>query len=147
PIFAVPEFELFICPNGPDTVVVEPGVPPAILFPRKLEGLRDAPLAFLLARPLALLSRQLQVLDRMSPAAGRRLWVATVRQFEPALSLGREDPEIANEVRRIGKAIPWLSRGRIQDAATTFASAAPEDPILWVRDVKRAAARAALLIA
>ncbi|MBZ0117633.1 MAG: hypothetical protein K8H88_11590, partial [Sandaracinaceae bacterium] len=142
----VPELDLFVGSRG-EKVVIEPGTPAAIYLPKRHERARDAGLAFLLARPIALFSRQLHVLDRLGDDAVQRLLVATVRQFEPSFSLGRPDPELDEEVRRVAKAIPWLSRGRIQEAATTFSTMPTLDIPAWAADVRRLAARAAVLVA
>src|SRR5690606_7694563 len=124
---------------------IEPGSPPALLVPASLETAPDARLAFELARPLALLSRHLHALDPISPELLENILVGAARQYEEDFSLGSVTPELEAETRRVAKALPWLQRGRIQDAATSFA-AKPTDVRAWVRDVRRMAARAALLV-
>src|SRR5690606_13976654 len=59
----------------------------------------------------------------------------------------QEEDDIEVETRRVAKAIGFFSRGRIQEAATTFAAAPTADYFTWARDVRRLASRAALLIA
>jgi hypothetical protein len=73
----------------------------------------------------------------------QRFLFAAARQYEP--DFGGASPDLEAETRRVGKAIPWLQRGRIQDAATTFAGSTP-NVSAWYASVHRMAARAALLV-
>lgn len=147
--FGVPEYELFLV-DSPDLsrAVVYPGSPPALLVPRAVESARDSVLAFHLARPLALLSRLLHPVDRVDPLTLERILVGAARHFEPGFTLHPDDDEaeLEEESRRVGRAIGFFSRGRIQDPATSFAAAPTRDVGQWVLDVRRMAARAALLV-
>ena len=146
-IFGIPEVDLFIVPSGLEHASIAPGSPPALLVPAAIESAPDAKLVFELARPLALLSRHLHALDAIPPEHLTRILVGAARQYEPTFSFGPEDDELDADTKRVGKAIPWLQRGRIQDAATTFAASPPEDLPAWVASVHRLAERAALLVA
>lgn len=145
--FGVPEFEVFIV-DTPDIewACVYAGSPPVLVVPRRLERARDAILAFQLARPLAILSRLLHPVDRIDPMTLERLLVAAARQFEPDFTLRPSDADLESETRRVAKGIGFFSRGRIQDAATTFAATPTQDIGQWVRDVRLMGARAALLV-
>ncbi len=141
----VGEYDLFLAKSGVEHAVILPGGTPTLLVPAALERAKESVLAFELARPLALLSRQLHAVDGLAPEAVARILTAAVRQYAPEFHLGNAGPELDAETRRVGKAIPWLQRGRIQDAAGAFA-AQPVDALAWVKNVKRMAARAALLV-
>jgi tetratricopeptide (TPR) repeat protein len=141
-IFVVPEFDLFLV-RSLDHAIVLPGSPPALLVPSALESARDPMLAFELARPLALLARGLTIADKLAPEDLELLLFAAARQYEP--DFGGSGPDLESETKRVGKALPWLQRGRIQEAATTFAASSP-DVQAWTTSVRRLAARAAVLV-
>jgi tetratricopeptide (TPR) repeat protein len=146
-IFGVGEVELFVVKSGLEHAVILPGAPPALLVPAAVEGARDVVRAFELARPLALLGRQLHALDGLAPEVIERILVAAARQVEPEATLGlAASPELEAETRRVAKAIPWLSRGRIQEAAAQLIASPPAELRGWIRSVRRTAARAALLV-
>ncbi|MFK7992354.1 MAG: hypothetical protein AB8I08_40410, partial [Sandaracinaceae bacterium] len=71
------------------------------------------------------------------------------RQFAPTFTLdpviGEE--ELEPEVRRVGQAVGFLSRGRLQGAVSAFSVAPPQSYATWAKEVRRLATRAALLIA
>lgn len=144
-IFGIPEVDLFVVSRGLERPVIEPGGPPALFVPASLTDVSDARAAFELARPLALLSRHLHPLDHIAPELLENILVGAARQYEADFALGPVTAELEVETRRVAKALPWLQRGRIQDAATSFA-AQPTDVRAWARDVHRMAARAALLV-
>jgi hypothetical protein len=145
-IFGAPEVDLFMVRGQLAHAVVAPGAPPALLVPAALESARDAVLAFELARPIALLARHLQAVDGVAPDMLERILIGAARQYEPELTLGKSAAELDAETKRVAKALPWLQRGRIQDAATTFAAQSP-NVAQWIRSLHRMAARAALLVA
>ena len=125
------------------------GNPPALLVPAGMESARDAVQVLHLARPLALLSRQLHPLDHVDDASMERLIIAGVRQFDPlfALDPALDERELEAEVRRVKNAIGFFSRSRLQEAAAAYAASPPVDYPAWAREIRRLAARAALLIA
>ena len=147
--FGVPEFDMFVVPPSvvSRTLIVS-GSPPALLVPSSLEQEKDSVLAFHLARPLALLSRQLHPLDHVDDPTLERILVAAVRQTDPTFTLDpyMDDEELDAEVRRVGKAIGFFSRGRIQDATTAFLRNPTRNYPQWTREIRRLVARAALLV-
>ncbi|MBX3269200.1 MAG: hypothetical protein KF729_03005 [Sandaracinaceae bacterium] len=147
-VFGVPEYDLYVVSSSElDWAAVFPGSPPTLVVPTRLEDARDPVLAFALARPLALMSRLLHPVDRIDPITLERILVASVRHFEPGFALREDEPDLERETRRVGKAIGFFARGRVQEAAASFATAPTRDVARWVRDVRRMAARAALLVA
>ena len=145
--FGVPEYDLYVADDAElDWAVAYAGSPPALVVPARIEQARDPVLAFHLARPLAMMSRLLHPVDRIDPVTMERILVGAARQFEPDFALRPDDPDLERETRRVGKAIGFFTRSRIQDAATTFAAIPTRDVAGWVRNVRRMAARAALLV-
>lgn len=144
-IFGAPEVDLFIVKGQLAHAVIEPGSPPALLVPAALEQARDSVLAFELARPLALLARHVHAVDRVAPDLLERILIGAARQHDPDFTLGRAGADLEADTRRVAKALPWLQRGRIQEAAAAFAAQSP-DVERWIRHMHRMAARAALLV-
>jgi hypothetical protein len=144
----VPEYDLFAGVTTVQRPFIVAGNPPALLVPASLESAREPVLAFHLARPLALLSRLLHPLDHIDDATMERILVAGVRQFQPRFKLDPtlDETEIEAEVRRIKNAVGFFSRGRIQEAAAALAAAPPASFAAWAREIRRLAARAALLV-
>lgn len=149
-IFGAPEFDLYIVDRQSMTRTwVLCGSPPALLVPASVAASRESVLAFQLARPLALLSRHLHPLEHVDDGLMDRLLVATVRQFDPTYIISPYLDEDAVEVqaRRVQKAIGFFSRGRIQEAAASFASGQAKDYVAWARESRLLAARLGLLVA
>lgn len=144
-IFAAPEVDLFVVKGELPHAVIEPGNPPALLIPAALEHATEAVLAFELARPLALLARQVHPVDRIAPDRLERLLIAAVRQYEPEFAHGAT-ADLEAETKRVAKALPWLQRGRIQEAAMAFV-AQPPNVAQWIQQMHQMATRAALLVA
>ena len=144
----VPEYDLFVSVASVKRPFILAGSPPALLVPAGLESAREAVLAFHLARPLTLLSRQLHPLDHIDDGTMERILVAGVRQFDPRFKLDpiQDEQEIEVEVKRVKNAIGFFSRSRIQEAASAFVAQPPADYPAWAREIRRLAARAALLI-
>lgn len=145
----VPEYDLFLSAPNVKRPFIIAGNPPALLVPAGMESARDAVQVLHLARPIALLSRQLHPLDHVDDASMERLIIAGVRQFDPlfALDPALDERELEAEVRRVKNAIGFFSRSRLQEAAAAYAASPPVDYPAWAREIRRLAARAALLIA
>ncbi|MEC7523811.1 MAG: tetratricopeptide repeat protein [Myxococcota bacterium] len=147
-IFGVPEVDVYeVDDSRLDRATVLAGSPPALLVPARVANARDPVLAFHLARPLALLSRHLHPLDAVPDDTTTHLLVGTARQFDPTFVVAGLDESLLDvETKRVGKAIGFFSRGRIQDAATSFAADPTRDLRAWATSARRMAARAALLV-
>jgi hypothetical protein len=146
-IYGVPEYDLFVVDDPKlERAIVLPGSPPALLVPARIESARDPVLAFQLARPLALLSRYVHPIDRLDDETLTNVLVAATRTVEPGFSAPGEGPDLDVDAKRVEKAIGFFSRGRVHDAATAFAIASSHDVAGWARDLRRMAARAAVLV-
>lgn len=68
--------------------------------------------------------------------------------IEPSFAAGEYDEEyLSVQARKLSRALPWLGRGPIEDAAKAYAQAPLRDLSDWTLAVKVAAARAAALLA
>ncbi|RZO54681.1 MAG: tetratricopeptide repeat protein, partial [Sandaracinaceae bacterium] len=147
-IFGIPELDVYEVENGRlDRATVLAGSPPVLLVPSSVAHARDAVLAFQLARPLALLSRHLHPLDAVPDETTLHMLAGAARQYDPTFTYEGIDESLLDvETKRVGKAIGFFSRGRIQDAATSFAADPTPDLRGWATNARRMAARAALLV-
>lgn len=152
-IFGDPEFDLFVLEGDRYRHgFVLAGSPPAVLIPSTLARATPAALAFELARPIGLVARQAAALDHVEDERLERILVALARHFEPSFALGvRFDQDeldaLEAETQRVGKAIGFFGRGRVQEAAQRLAAAAPAPLGPWARAVRLEASKAALLVA
>lgn len=145
-LFAPADFDVYLHRASAADIAIELTSPPALMVPAGLEQSGPETFAFRVARPLSLLSAGLHTLEDMDAVQLRRLFVATVRQFDPSFSLGAGDPAVEGEVRRLARVLPWLSRGRIHEAAVAFVERPPADLEGYLRSVRTLALRAALLV-
>jgi hypothetical protein len=72
---------------------------------------------------------------------------ATVRRQDPAYGSGlAPEPELDSAEKAITKAIPWLGRKKIDEAAAVLLAADGVDLVAWIEAVRLVAARVALLL-
>ena len=146
-IFGVDDYDLYVHASSPGAVV-EFTDPVSILIPAMALKLPEAGQVFVLARVFANVTRKLHAVDRLTPAELELLFGGAARMVDstfPATSLGEDS--IASSSRRVSRALPWIGRGGIEDAARDYAAARRVDVPEFVRRVRTSAARAALLVA
>lgn len=147
-IFGVAEFEVYIHRAHAGAVEVELTSPVSVLVPSSVAALGEAEQAFLIGRAMANLARGVGAADRLSPQQLELLLAAAARSVEPGFRTpGADDEHLATLSRRVSKALPWIGRGPIEDAARAYAAAPLSDVASWIADTRLTAARAALLIA
>jgi cellulose synthase operon protein C len=147
-IFGVGEFDLYLHQVPALALEVEFTDPVAILVPPFAQRLTESGQAFVLARAFAQIARRLQAVERLGPDALELLCAATARGVEagfPAPLRASED-SVSALARRVSRAMPWLGRGSIEDAARAYAASPSVDFSDWVLRSRLSAARAALLV-
>ncbi|MGF1465260.1 MAG: tetratricopeptide repeat protein [Sandaracinaceae bacterium] len=146
-IVAAGDFDLFITDDdGPARAAI--ASPPALLLPRRWERETRAALAFQLARPLTLIAQGLHPLDVLGPGELEAVLAGAARHQDPTFAWrGHGADALEGQARRVSRALPWLHRGRLADAAGTFSAQPTDDLEGWVASVQRLARRAALLVA
>ena len=73
---------------------------------------------------------------------------ADAHLIEPNFAAGEHDEEhLSVQARKLSRALPWLGRGPIEDAARAYAQAPLRDVADWMLSVRIAAARAAAIVA
>jgi tetratricopeptide (TPR) repeat protein len=147
-IFGVGDYELYVHRAHTGLVEVELTDPVSVLVPAHVASLTEPEQAFLLARVLANVARGLSAVDRLAPSALEALLAAAARLVEPAYAAPSVDEEyLAAHARRVGRALPWLGRGPIEDAARIYAAAPHIDFGEYVAGVRLTAVRAAAVLA
>lgn len=147
-VFNVGDYELFVHRSNSGLVEVELTDPVSILMPSIATDFTEREQTFLLARVFANLSRGLSAVDRLAPAAVEVLLAAAARVVDPGFPGGGMDPEsLQAQARRVSRALPWLGRGAIEEAARAYAASPRLDLAAQCREIRRTAARAALIVA
>jgi len=147
-IFGVGDFELYLHQVPSAALEVEFTDPVSILVPPFAQKLGESGQAFLLGRVFAQIARKLYAVDRLGPEALELLLAAAARGVDgafPAPVRAGED-SVSALAKRVTRALPWLGRGAIEDAAKAYASAPSVDFGEWALRGRMGAARAALLV-
>ncbi|HTQ05244.1 MAG TPA: hypothetical protein VMI54_15375, partial [Polyangiaceae bacterium] len=147
-IFGVGEFELYLHQVQATALEIEFTDPVSILVPPFAQKLNEAGQVFVLGRVFAQIARRLHPIERLAPDALELLLAAAARgvvsEFPPPLRAG--DDAVNALARRVSRALPWLGRGSIEDAARAYAASPSVDFGDWVVRARLGAARAALLV-
>lgn len=148
-VFGVGDYELYVHRSHSGLVEVELTDPVSVLVPAYVSALSEPEQAFLLTRVLANVGRGLSAVDRLAPSALEALLAATARIVEPAYVApsGIDEEYLQGHARRVAKALPWLGRGPIEEAARVYASGASVDVARYSVAVRTTAARAAAILA
>ena len=113
-----------------------------------MTSLTEPEQAFLLARVLANLGRGLFAVDRLAPSAIEALLSAAARLVDPTYGAGSLDEDyLAAHARRVSRALPWLGRGPIEEAARMYATSPRIDVADFGTSVRLTATRAAAIVA
>ena len=146
--FGVDAYELYVHGAHAGLVEVELTDPVSILVPSHVTALAESEQAFLISRAMANVARGLAVVERLAPSGIELLLAAAARLVEPSFGSGRFDEEYLSLLaRRVTKALPWIGRGPIEDAARAYADSPRTNIAAWVKETKLTATRAALLAA
>ncbi len=121
-LFGGVEFELFVHSLARREVAVEPAPSPMLLVPSE-ELERPMPgKVLLLTEPLALVAMGLEVFAKLTPREVQILVAAAVRPVSESFGSGLTAEEELNALsKRLYKALPWLGRKPVQEAAAAYA--------------------------
>jgi hypothetical protein len=146
--FGVEDYDLYVHRAHSGLPEVEFTDPVGILVPEYVSNLSESQQAFVLARIMANLARKLHVVDKLPPHAIELLLACAARNVDPAFGseLGAEE-YLTSFAKRVYKSVSWLSRGRVEEAASLYLGAQRVDRVDWVRKARLTAARAALIVA
>ena len=145
-VFGVTEIDLYPA-DGETGVGVVLGEPTGIVIPASFESLNDAQKVFCLSRQLASVAQRTQVVAALGPTNTELLLAGAtaVIGIETAAS-GFTSEQVWRMARRLAKAIPWLSKGRFEDAARSYAGELPDRLSDLLRELDRAALRLAMVL-
>jgi hypothetical protein len=147
-VFGVGAYELYVHGAHAGLIEVELTDPISIMVPSHVAALSEPEQAFMLSRVMANVTRGFAAVDRLSPSGIELLLAAAARLVEPNFGAGKLDEEYVSALsRRVAKALPWIGRGPIEDAARAYADAQRPNLTSWVAETRLGAARAALIAA
>jgi hypothetical protein len=118
------------------------------MIPAHVTKLPEPQQVFLLSRAMMNICRGVYVADKMPAQSIQALLVAATRNVDPNFGSGQGDEDYLNSLaRRVGRALPWLGRRPVEDAARAYAPAPTPNMNDWVLRVRMTATRSALLVA
>jgi cellulose synthase operon protein C len=146
-VFGVTDYDLYAHQYSAATVEVELDDPVIVLVPPMFGTLSEPQQVMLLARVFANIARRLSVIDKLEAKELDGLLAAGARIVDPTFGGAGGDEEQLNQLaRKVGRTLPWLGRGAIEDAARDYASGERTDVAEWLARQRTTAARAALLV-
>ncbi len=121
--------------------------PPGIAFPTELSGLTEAEQTFCLMFFVFAIAYHQQVPQAFGVAQTEMLLAAACHALAvPLPSSPSPSEELLELSRRIGKALPWLAKGRFEDAARRYAAGPAEGVREGMARMRQAGFRTALIV-
>jgi tetratricopeptide (TPR) repeat protein len=146
-IFGVGDFELYLHQSPGIALDIEFSDPVSILVPPFAQQLGESGQVFLLGRVFAQMARRLHAVDRLGAEALELLLAGAARSVDPTFHAPPgADEAVSGLAKRVSRAMPWLGRGTIEDAARGYASSPRVDFKDWVQRSRTGAARAAVIV-
>ncbi len=145
-VFGVESFDLYVHRAHSGAVQLELTDPVSVLVPATVAGLSEPGAVFALARAFASHTRGLAALERLTAGELRLLLGGAARIADPSFGGGAGEDDLASLQKRVTKALPWLGRGAIEDAARAYASSPERDLEEWRLAARMTSARAAAIV-
>jgi tetratricopeptide (TPR) repeat protein len=146
--FGLGDYELYLHKAHSGLVELELTDPVSLLVPVSVTSMSEPEQAFLLGRALSMAARGVAAVDRLVPPMLGVLLAAGARLVDASFGAGEYDEEyLAVQARKLARALPWLGRGPIEDAARAYAQAPLRDVSEWALAMKIAAVRAGAILA
>jgi tetratricopeptide (TPR) repeat protein len=131
-VFGVEDFDLYVHRAPRRRVDVELTETPSIMVPRQVASVSESLRVFLFARIFASLARRTYAAEKLGVQQIRHLIAGAIRSVEANHKVDFMDPDaLANESRRIGKAMPWRSRKPLEDAVKAYVQSSPTPLVDW----------------
>jgi len=141
------DIDLYLGPPGSALGLVLTD-PVGIVVPAEFAGLSEAEQAFGLGRFVSAVALDAQVVAALGAAQMELLFGASAALVGVSIPGSRVDStELADLTRRVGKSLPWLAKGRFEDAARGYAQRPLQQAALALADLERASFRSALILA
>jgi tetratricopeptide (TPR) repeat protein len=146
-VFGVEDYDLYQQRAHSGTLEVEFSDPVSVIVPDHFAKLSEGQQLFALGRVFANVARGLHAVDKLQPEALELLLAAAARTADGNFGAGLSDEEfLSNHARRVSRALPWLGRGAVEEAARAYAASPRIDIGEWLFRVRATAARAALVL-
>jgi len=146
-VFGVEGFDLYVHRAHSGAVQLELTDPVSVLVPANVAGLSEPGIVFALSRVFASMARGLAAIERLDADELRKLLGAAARGADSSFGAGTPDEdELGSLQRRVAKAMPWLGRGAIEEAARAYANAPPLDVEEWRLGALMTSTRAATIV-
>jgi tetratricopeptide (TPR) repeat protein len=140
-------YELYLHDGEQTTVDLVLGDSPVLMLPRALGRLPKAALVFALARPMMALAHGVGPVHALPAHNLAVALAAAVRRQQPSYGARLASEEELSEAERLlTKAVPWLARKKVDEAASALAAAGPIDLAAWIAAVLSVTAKGALLL-
>jgi hypothetical protein len=131
--------------EGPVRVILTD--PIGLVIPPSLLGMTDVEQVFVMARYVANVARHAAVVEALTESElSLALAAATSIVDLPPDDSRLDSAELALTTRRLAKALPWLAKGRIEDAARRYGASPLADVALFKRQMQLSGFRAALVL-
>lgn len=122
--------------------------PVGLVVPASFSELPEAVQVFYLARCLAPVARRVAALEALNENELAVLLGSIMRLADAHAEVpGVDAAELAAATKRLSRALPWLSKGKIEEAARHYLAEPVADPKLLKRQAEAAAFRIALVFA
>lgn len=146
-VFGVEDFELYVHRAPRRRVDIELTETPSIMVPRQVAQVSESLRVFLFARVFASLARRTFAAEKLGVQQLRHLLAGAIRNVEPNHKVDFMDgEELANEGRRVIKAMPWRSRKPMEDAVRAYMSGSQTPLVDWKFRERVTAVRAATIL-
>jgi tetratricopeptide (TPR) repeat protein len=146
-VFGIEGFDLYVHRAHSGAVQLELTDPVSVLVPASVAGLSEPGIVFALSRAFASMTRGLAAIERLDADELRKLLGAAARGADSSFGTGTPDEdELTSLQRRVAKAMPWLGRGAIEEAARAYANAPPLDVEEWRLGALMTSTRAATIV-
>ncbi len=147
-IFGVNDFDLYAHGVPSQAVEIEFSDPVSVLVPPAVQKLGESAQAFQLARVFAAIALKLHAAQKLGAEQLELLLAGAARGADPSFPASASGEEATQAMaRRVSRALPWIGRGGIEDAARDYAASPRLDVEDFVARIHLGAARAALLVA
>lgn len=121
--------------------------PIGLVVPSSLMALTDVEQVFFMGRFVANIARRAAVVDALSVSDLRVTLAASMQLVDiPSQDAQVDSAELTLITRRLQKALPWLSKGRIEEAARRYGASPLGDVEIFARKLQLSAFHAALIL-
>lgn len=143
----IEEFELYVAAQGVSTLLVTTADPPGIIVPVRLLEMSESVQLFAFTRIFSLMSRRWHACDQFDAATLQHWYMAALRLADSDYAVGTAQDDLVTSLsKRLGKALPWGRRGRVEEAAAACFGVKPVAVDQFRLHARRAAARLASVL-